>query len=185
MVVLLWRRLARFLQRMPNKMATVAEKNDTGPSGLVFRIITGWALLGGVVLLLVVLMHTWSVVGTQFGMPFPGDFEMTEVGICIAVFSFLPYCQLTNANVTADIFTSRASPRWIAIFSLAASIIALGFSLFLMWRMYAGMLDQKEYDYTTAILQFPHWIAFIPILISLALLSVASLVTLHTSARKI
>jgi TRAP-type C4-dicarboxylate transport system permease small subunit len=166
-------------------MAEISPQTQTGPSGLVFRIITGWALLGGVVLLLVVLMHTWSVIGNQFGLPFPGDFEMTEVGVCIAAFSFLPYCQLTGANVTADIFTSRASPRWIAIFSLVASIIAVCFSLLLLWRMYAGMLDQKEYGYTTAILQFPHWVAFIPILISLGLLAVASLFTLRDSARNI
>jgi len=185
MVMQLLQRPVNFLQRMRSKMSQAAEQNDTGPSGLVFRIITGWALLGGIVLILVVLMHTWSVIGNQFGMPFPGDFEMTEVGICIAVFTFLPYCQMTDANVTADIFTSRASPRWIAIFSLAASIIAFGFSLLLMWRMYAGMLDQKEYEYTTAILQFPHWIAFIPILISLGLLAIASLFSLHKSARNI
>jgi TRAP-type C4-dicarboxylate transport system permease small subunit len=165
-------------------MTEMTEQNETGPKGLVFRVITGWALLGGITLLLVVLMHTWSVIGNQFGKPFPGDFEMTEVGICIAAFAFLPYCQLTGANVTADIFTSRASPRWIAIFSLAASITAFGFSLLLLWRMYAGMLDQKEYGYTTAILQFPHWIAFIPILISLGLLALASLVTLRQSAHQ-
>ena len=57
-------------------------------------------------MLLVVAMHTWSVIGNQFGMPFPGDFEMTEIGIANAAFAFLPYCQLTGANVTADIFTS-------------------------------------------------------------------------------
>jgi heme A synthase len=43
--------------------------------------------------------------------------------------------------------------------------------------MSAGMLDQLAYGYTTAILQFPHWIAFIPILFSLVLLAVASLMT--------
>lgn len=158
---------------------------QTGPSGLVSRIITGWALLGGVILLLVVLMHTISVVGNQFGMPFPGDFEMTEIGIAIAAFSFLPYCQLTGANVTADIFTSRASPRMIAVFSLAASLVAFAFSSILLWRMYAGMMDQKEYNYETAILQFPTWMAWIPILISLGLLVLASLVTLRDCARKI
>jgi TRAP-type C4-dicarboxylate transport system permease small subunit len=41
-----------------------------------------------------------------------------------------------------------------------------------------GMLDQKKYDYTTAILQFPVWIAFIPILISLCLLAMASIMTI-------
>lgn len=153
-------------------------KTEAGPAGLVSRLVTAWALLGGVMLLLVVLMHTWSVIGTQFGMPFPGDFEMTEIGVAIAAFSFLPYCQLTGANVTADIFTARASSRMIAIFSLAASVVALAFSVLLLWRMYAGMLDQKEYNYETAVLQFPNWIAWIPILISLILLAIASLVTL-------
>ena len=118
-------------------------------------------------------------------MPFPGDFEMTEIGVAIAAFAFLPYCQLTGANVTADIFTARASPRWVALFSLVASVVALGFSVLLLWRMYAGMLDQREYGYETAILQFPNWLAWLPILISLALLAVASLITLRDSARKI
>ena len=44
--------------------------------------------------------------------------------------------------------------------------------------MWLGMLDQKAYGYTTAILQFPHWIAFIPILVSLLLLALAAAVTL-------
>ena len=64
-----------------------------------------------------------------------------------------------------------------------ASLLALGFALLLAWRMWAGMLDQRAYDYTTTILQFPHWIAFIPILISLALLAVAAVMTLSNAAR--
>lgn len=149
-----------------------------GLFGPARSVITGWALLGGLLLLGVVLINVFSVVGAVFWQPFPGDFELTEVGIAVAAFSFLPYCQLTGANVTADIFTSRASPRWVAGFSLLASIVALGFSLLLVSRMYLGMLDQKAYGYTTTILQFPQWIAFIPILISLALLAVAALITL-------
>src|SRR3546814_20206186 len=88
---------------------------------------------------------------------------MSEIGIAVAAFAFLPYCQLTGANVTADIFASWASPRCIAGFSLLAAIIALAFSLLLLWRMTLGLLDQKAYGYTTAILQFPHWVAFVPI----------------------
>jgi hypothetical protein len=102
---------------------------------------------------------------------------MTEVGIAVAVFAFLPYCQITGANVTADIYTARASARTVAVLQFAASIVAPGFSALLVWRMWAGMLDQKDYGYTTAILQFPHWIAFLPILASLMLLAVASLIT--------
>ena len=165
-------------------MTTDASNTEAGPTGLASRIITGWALAGGAVLMMVVFMNTYSVIGANFGMPFPGDFELTEIGICVAAFAFLPYCQLTGANVSADIFTSGASARWVAIFSLAGSVVALGFSLLLLWRMWAGMLDQKEYGYTTAILQVSHWIVFIPILVSLALLAVAAAITLSDEARR-
>jgi len=154
-----------------------------GPIGLARSVITVWALLGGVALVAVVLVNVISVVGAVVWKPFPGDFEMTEVGVAVAAFAFLPYCQLTGANVTADIFTSGASPRWIAGFTLLASVIALGFSLVLLRQMYLGMLDQKSYEYTTAILQFPHWIAFLPILVSLALLAVAAAITLIENAQ--
>lgn len=145
------------------------------PARLVIRL---WALLGGAVLCAVVLMNVYSIVASAlFGAPFPGDFEMTEVGVAVAVFAFLPYCQITDANVTADIFTAGASTRTIAVLRFAASIVALGFAALLVWRMWDGMLDQKAYGYTTAILQFPHWIAFLPILASLVLLAIASLIT--------
>lgn len=159
----------------------MTQPDRTGPAALVARIITVWALLGGVLLMAVVLMNVWSVIGANFGAPFPGDFEMTEMGICVSSFAFLPYCQLTGANVSADIFTARASLRWIGIFRTAASAVALLFAALLLWRMYAGMLDQKEYGYTTAILQVAHWKAFVPILFSLALLAAASILTLSES----
>jgi TRAP-type C4-dicarboxylate transport system permease small subunit len=152
-----------------------------GLHSLAHIVISAWALVGGVILLGVVVVNVFSVAGGIFWQPFPGDFELTEIGVALAAFAFLPYCQLTGANVTADIFTANAPRAWIALFSLLGSLVALGFSLLLLWRMYYGMLDQKVYGYTTAILQFPHWLAFIPIVISLALLSVAALATLADS----
>jgi hypothetical protein len=103
-----------------------------GPIGLARNVIKVWALMGGVSLVAVVAINVISVVGAVVWKPFPGDFEMTEVGVAVAAFAFLPYCQLTGANVTADIFTAGASPRWIAAFTLLGSIIALGFSLVLL-----------------------------------------------------
>ena len=51
--------------------------------------------------------------------------------------------------------------------------------------MWAGMYDYIKYEETTAILQVPHWWAFIPILISLVLLAVASILTLVDSAQAV
>src|SRR3546814_17091406 len=90
---------------------------------------------------------------------------MSEIGIAVAAFAFLPYCQLTGANVPADIFTSWASPRCIAGFSLLAAIIPLAFSLLLRWRMSLALLDQTAYSSTTRIFQFSHRMAFVPILL--------------------
>ena len=160
-------------------MADADNKSGTGLSGVARQMIFGWAMLGGFVLLAVVAINMVSVIGGFFGKPFPGDFELTEVGVAVAAFSFLPWCQISGGNVTADIFTAGASKRAVAFFTLLGSLVALLFSVILIWRMYAGMLDQKEYGYTTAILQFPHWMAFVPILISLALLALASAVTLR------
>lgn len=162
------------------------EANTSGRAGLMGlarSLITGWALMGGVALLAVVAMNVVSVVGAVVWKPFPGDFELTEIGVAVAAFAFLPYCQLTDANVTADIFTTGLNRARIAGLALLAALVALGFSLLLLSRMSAGMLDQKAYGYTTAILQFPHWLAFIPILISLVLLAVAALITLTEAWR--
>ncbi len=147
--------------------------------GILVWIIRTWALLGGLVLLGVVIMTTYSAAaGFLVAKPFPGDFELTEMGVAIAAFSFLPYCQLTFANVSADIFTARAGPRLITVFCRLGSLIALLFAGLLFWRMMEGMKDYQTYLEVTAILQIPLWYAFIPALISLALLGVAAILTL-------
>lgn len=163
----------------------MAAAEPRGRSGVVRAAafaIQGWALVGGAVLLAVVGVNVLSVLGGIFTRPFPGDFELSEMGVAVAAFAFLPYCQLTGANVTADIFTARAGPRTIAAFELLGSVVALLFSLLLLWRMTLGMLDQRTYGYTTAILQVPIWWAYAATLVSLALLAIASLMTLFDRA---
>jgi TRAP-type C4-dicarboxylate transport system permease small subunit len=101
----------------------------------------------------------------------------------VSVFMFLPYCQLTGANVTADIFTSGAGPRTVALLSLLSAVIALAFSVLLLWRMYLGFLDYRKYVETTTILHVPIWWAYIPSLVSLVLLTLASLISVRDALR--
>lgn len=142
-------------------------------------LIKGWALLGGFLLLAVVLMTVYSAAASfLISKPFPGDFELTQMGVAVAAFAFLPYCQLSFANVSADIFTSGASPATVRLLNRLGSLIALFFSLLLIWRMYEGLLDYQTYLEVTTILQIPLWYAFVPTLFSLSLLVLASLLTL-------
>lgn len=153
------------------------DQRRVGWAGAAAWVITVWALLGGAVLLLVVTINVLSVIGGVVWKPFPGDFELTQIGVAIAVFAFLPYCQLSGANVTADIFTQNASRRFLSRIRTIAALVALAFALLLLWRMYEGMLNQREYGYVTAIVQFPVWLAYVPILVSLGLLALAALVS--------
>lgn len=154
-------------------------------TGAVARAVLAWAMLGGTLLLAVVTMNVASVLGTLVGLPVPGDFELTEMGVAVAAFAFLPFCQMMRSNVTADIFTQSAGPHSVALLNLLGSLIALAFALLLLWRMYDGMLDQKQYAYETSILQVPVWLAYVPILISLALLAVAAVHTLGQDIRQL
>ncbi|MGR3793024.1 TRAP transporter small permease [Vannielia sp. SX4] len=143
------------------------------------RLIEGWALFGGLVLFAVVAVNAWSILaGWLANAPFPGDFELTEMGTAVAVFAFLPYCQLVGANVSADIFTMRASPWQVALMSLLAALVAFAFSVLLIWRMWLGLIDYRTYTEFTGILEIPIWWAFVPVLASLALLLLASFITL-------
>jgi len=155
-----------------------------GPQGLLHRAVEAWALLGGLVLFAIALMTAWSATsGWLFGKPLPGDVEMVEMLTAVSVFMFLPYCQLTGANVTADLFTAKAGPRTVALLTLLGAVVALGFSLLLSWRMYEGLLDYRQYVETTTILKIPIWYAYLPALVSLALLAVAALASVRDALR--
>lgn len=155
-----------------------------GPAGLLHRVVEAWALLGGLVLLAIALMTSWSATsGWLFGKPLPGDVELVEMLTAVSVFMFLPYCQLTGANVTADLFTAKAGPRTVALLTLFGAVVALGFSLLLLWRMYEGLLDYRQYVETTTILRIPIWYAYVPALVSLALLAGAAAVSVRAALR--
>lgn len=150
-----------------------------GLSGLARSLITNWALFGGLVLIGVVVVNAWSIVaGAIWNKPFPGDFELTEMGAAIAAFCFLPYCQLVGAHVSADIFTMQAGPRSVALMSILSGLVAVLFSGLLIWRMGAGLVDYRAYEEFTGILEIPIWWAFVPALISLFLMFIASMITL-------
>lgn len=156
-------------------MQGVAPRVAQGPVVLLRRAIEVWALLGGLVLVGIALMTSWSAASAWlFNKPLPGDFELVEMLVAVSVFMFLPYCQLVGANVTADLFTAGAGPRAVAALELLGGAVAFAFGLLLLWRMYEGLLDYRQYVETTTILKIPIWYAYLPALASLVLLALAA-----------
>jgi TRAP-type C4-dicarboxylate transport system permease small subunit len=151
---------------------------DTAPWRAMRHAIEVWAVLGGVVLAGLVLVNTWAVLGGTLGIGFAGDVELTEMGVAVAVFSFLGHCQLNRLNVRADLFTQRTGPRWRRALDTLATSVALGFAALLLWRMSVGFVEQRAFGYSSTILQVPIWWVYLPILVSLALLVVAAVMSL-------
>ena len=126
----------------------------------------------------IAVMTTASALFNLFlGRPLPGDYELTKHFIAIAIFTFLPYCQATGANVTVDIFTEGMGPRAKSAMAVFSSLFAIAFALLLLRQMSLGFEDYVRYLETTATLGLPLWTAFPPILVSLVLLLAAAAIT--------
>lgn len=150
------------------------------PVRVLRHVVRYWALLGGLIVVALVLINTASALSNLvLDRPVPGDYELTKHFIAVAVFAFLPYCQITGANVTVDIFTEGMGARAKSAMVAFSSLFAIAFSILLMRQMWLGFLDYMRYPETTATLHIPLWTAFPPALFSLLLLLLAAVVTAY------
>jgi len=127
-------------------MAALAPQAQKRFGRFMSSLSMGAALLGGLVLAGIAGMTVISVIGRAlagYGLgPVRGDFELVQIGCAIAVFSFLPWCQIRRGHVTVDLLVERFSPRVQAALRLLGDI-ALGAVAVLMARqLWAGMIDK-------------------------------------------
>jgi TRAP-type C4-dicarboxylate transport system permease small subunit len=147
------------------------------------RIATGVALLGGLVLFALTLLTVVSVVGRAlFNAPIPGDFELVELGMAVAIFAFLPYCQIVRGNVIVDLFTSKASARTRALLDGVGNLLYTAIAALLTWRVALGGLEIRSYSETTMVLQVPVWWGYVPAVAFLAFLTFVCAYTVWQSA---
>lgn len=125
------------------------------------------ALAGGVLLLLMITLSTASILGRAgpelvawTGVrtaphPIPGDAEIAQVLTAMALFTFLPWCQMRRGHLSADAFTSWLGPStrrgldiaWGVVFALAAGILA--------WRLLLGLLAKIANRDESMVLRIP------------------------------
>ncbi len=157
-----------------------------GPARLgraLHRLSAGLALLGGLVLVALIVMTCLSILGRAlFSAPIPGDFELVEIGCAVAVFAFLPYCQITRGNVLVDFFTARAGPRRQAALDLAANLVFTVIAGQITWRAVFGAHDLYRYKETTMVLGLPVWWGFLPAVFCSAVLTLVAAYCVWRSA---
>lgn len=139
------------------------------------------AIFGGAVLLSLIVLSTLSIIGRELSKlghrlaegdglsglgamlvasgidEIKGTYELTEAGVALAIFAFLPICQFHGAHATVDVFTSRLPRRvllWLRAFWEAVLSAVI---IFVTLRLYDGMLRYLGNGETTFFLQFPVW----------------------------
>lgn len=148
--------------------------------GLARRISDRLALAGGVLLLGMAVLVTASVLRrwlTSQGVP--GDFELLQTGLAVAVFAFMPLCQLRGGNLFVDTFTGRLplavrlrlDALWALTYAGVATLIAV--------MMTVGAFETLRSGTRTMVLDLPQgwpiavsaalaaWLAFVVLLAAL------------------
>ena len=134
---------------------------------LLDKIATGIATLlalgGGAVLLCLIVLTCVSIIGRVFvplniGIgPIRGIYDMTEIAMAAAIFAFLPWAHLTEANARVDLL-EPVMPTLLnrgldVLYNIAMhAVAAVG-----TWRLYLGMLDKMSFREVTLIAQIPVW----------------------------
>ncbi len=118
--------------------------------GRKLEAATKWlAYAGGAVLVAMAVMTVVSIIGRALiplGLrPLKGDFEMVEVGCAIAIFAFLPWCQIRRGHVTVDIFTSGLPERMKAFLGLVGDSLLAVASYVILWRLWLGFGEKFPY----------------------------------------
>jgi TRAP-type C4-dicarboxylate transport system permease small subunit len=167
----------------------MAEPDETAarPTDAVGRALFAacrvFALFGGLVLCAMAVLTTTSVTGRFFfNSPILGDFELIAIGTGVAVFAFLPYCQLTRENVLVDFFLSAAPIRLKSFFDTVGNLIYGTIITIMTWRLSLGGIDLYRDDQMTMVLEIPRWWTFPAALACLVLLLA---VCIYTTVRSV
>ena len=140
------------------------------------RTCTWLAIAGGLVMIAFLAASVASIVGRAFfGSPLVGDFELTERGTAVAVFAMLPYCHLRGGHVVVDMFVGMfpsAIRRALAVVSELLFAMVAGL---MTWRLALGGINQYQFNDMSMMLHIPTWWLFVPIVFSMALLTLVCL----------
>ncbi len=117
-----------------------------------------FALLGGLVLSLLIVMTCISIIGRATGIgPIDGDFEIVEAGMAFTIFAFLPLCQLHGAHASVDIFMSAMPARLAAGIRALVEVVFAAVLILITWQLCEGALSKYHTGQTTFLLEFPVW----------------------------
>ncbi|SBT16647.1 Tripartite ATP-independent periplasmic transporters, DctQ component [Marinomonas gallaica] len=128
----------------------------------MMRLSQAFALTGGLIMLSLAIITVASILGRTFiGQSIEGNYELTEVGLAISVFLFLPECYLRQGHVIVDLFTSGCRPATIRFLDNVGHFLFTLVCALFAYRMTLSGIESKDYYEQTMILELPIWWVYV------------------------
>lgn len=146
------------------------------------RVTAALAIFGGGLMLAAAGLVTVSVLlrwATSSGIN--GDFDLIQFAMPLAVFAFLPWCQLRGGNIFVDTFTLRLPKPVVAILDGLWTLVYAAVAGLIAWRMAVAAQDTIASGTGSMVLGLPiGWAMALAALFALWL-AISALVTLRGS----
>lgn len=157
----------------------------SGFERMIERACTWVAIAGGIVMLGFTIVSVLSILSRSlFSSPLLGDFELVERGTAIAVFAMLPYCHLRGGHVAVDMFVGMFPPAMRHFLAVASDVLFAVVAGLMTWRLALGGINQYEFNDMSMMLQIKTWWVFVPVVLSMALLTLVCVVRALRGGRK-
>jgi TRAP-type C4-dicarboxylate transport system permease small subunit len=135
-----------------------------------------FAWLGAAVAMLCALMVVCSITARAlWSKPIPGDVEITQLLVAVAISLGLPWCQWRRANIIVDFFTQNSRPAVSRRLDAAGCLLIATMGLLLAWRTGAAALAVRAAGETSMVLALPMWWSYAALAPGLALAAVIAL----------
>ncbi len=130
------------------------------------------ALIGGLLLLALIGVECVSVFGRSLpdllgwtgvalhALSVPGDAEIARVLTTMALFSFLPYCQMRGGHIRVEVFSTYYPVAMNGVLDRLGSIAFAALAAVLAWRLMLGWLNKWTHSDASMVLQIPEAIPF-------------------------
>lgn len=137
----------------------------------LIKLIHGWALLGGVLLLLIVAVTAVNAAGFMANTVarmwgsnvsgLPGYEDAVQMFVGVAALAMFPFAQLHMAHASVDVVMQYA-PNWAnRTVSILSGAVLAAIAFWMAYMLIQGTLEVRSDNVETTVLGWPVWI-FMP-----------------------
>lgn len=157
----------------------------------LIRLIEWWALLGGALLILVVLItavnaagFTANAIARSWGgnvSGLPGYEDAVQMIVGVAAMMMFPYAQLHRAHASVDVVMQYAPAKLNRAIAAGAGLVLAILLVWMSWKLTQGTLETRAFRVETTVLGWNVWM-FMPFaVVSCLLWAAAALVDVFPS----